>query len=296
MTDVFESLEWWTHEGGYRIVEQVPALNVGGLRLVNRDGHFQPEFVDPQKFQRPERLILPLRSDASRISYRPLSREFSGLFKIASTIDVTNDQSLLSFANKFGFLGIARSSVPRRIEAQIRTVVVPSETTTQERLIDWREQITAFQRVSRDVPAARRVKAERDLYDRLNSGLQVFAPQRVWWDARAGRHRLSPAPVSLLGVLWYQLALNLTDQASYGSCQVCGRPFQIGGGDMGKRSDSDFCSQACKSKDYRARKAKARRLVKRGAKLVAIASQLRTDVPTLQRWIDVATPPKPKGR
>jgi hypothetical protein len=296
MSDVFELFEWSRHEGGYQIVDKIPHPIVGGLRLTNRDDDIQPEFVEPRRFQRPERMIIPIHPRAKRIPYHPLSRQYSGLLKTAATIDLANESSVLAFTNAHGFLGVNFVSVPIRADVKTRTIFVPAEAPTEERLLDWIEQITAFQRASHDVDAAWGGKAERDVYDRLNTGLQVYAPERVWWDATTHENRWGPVPVSLLGVLWHQLAQSFTYQLSFRSCRVCRRQFQIGGRDTGKRSDSEFCSQACKSKDYRERKVQAQHLAAQGVSLSAIAEKLRTDVRTLRHWVGVTTKRRTKGR
>jgi hypothetical protein len=53
--------------------------------------------------------------------------------------------------------------------------------------------------------------------------------------------RLKISPPTLLGALWYQLALKLSD-ATLRACPLCNRVFEVGRG-TGLRADARFCCQ-----------------------------------------------------
>jgi transposase len=46
-----------------------------------------------------------------------------------------------------------------------------------------------------------------------------------------------------------------------------------------------FCQDACKSKDYRDRKAKAQEMAAEGMSAKATAEEIQTDVATVKKWI-----------
>ena len=54
---------------------------------------------------------------------------------------------------------------------------------------------------------------------------------------------------------------------------------------IGARADAQFCSDKCRSKDYRERKKRARQLADRGFKLSRIAKELRSNNATVRGWL-----------
>jgi hypothetical protein len=118
---------------------------------------------------------------------------------------------------------------------------------------------------------------------------RVVAPRIDWIPHPApGRFRFELAPDSLIGCLWLQVAQALSQQKQYRTCLApgCGRPIEVSRDPlMGARSDIQFCSDACKSRDYRYRKTEARRLAGEGKTLAQIAKALSRDVATIRRWV-----------
>ena len=76
-------------------------------------------------------------------------------------------------------------------------------------------------------------------------------------------YNLLYAPPSLHGVIWMQVAMAAAGKKHYPRCKQCDQPFEISKGQTGKRIDREFCSDRCKSADYRQRHALARKLAKR---------------------------------
>lgn len=97
-------------------------------------------------------------------------------------------------------------------------------------------------------------------------------------DGLAGR----VTPLSLLGSMWLQAAL--AGNKEYRSCPVCRTPIEISR-TGGARTDAVFCSNPCKSKDYRQRQATARSLHNDGVPLRQIAKQIDTNLATVKKWL-----------
>ena len=114
---------------------------------------------------------------------------------------------------------------------------------------------------------------------------ELVAPHLNWKPDRTGL-RLTYIPKNLLGAIWMQLALALGHDKRYPHCTYCKRPFEISlDKQTGQRADSIFCSDRCKSADYRARRRKAQELSAKSIPPSAIAKKLRTTVPTVKKWL-----------
>lgn len=107
------------------------------------------------------------------------------------------------------------------------------------------------------LPAAREWLAGR-----LTRCLQTYgvAPS-IEHDPATGRLHVVHVPRNLLAALWWQFAQVVTRLKDVRTCPVCGKGFEIPDhgnlGEVSSRNDRKFCSDKCKSKDYRDRKAAA---------------------------------------
>jgi hypothetical protein len=110
----------------------------------------------------------------------------------------------------------------------------------------------------------------------------LVAP-RVVFDGH--RFRETRAPLSLLGVVWTQLAMAVTEQKRYPPCKFCKRPFEISKAPTGKRKNREFCSDKCKSAEQRQRKAMAVELAARGKPLDQIIKRTHTKRDTVTKWL-----------
>lgn len=98
---------------------------------------------------------------------------------------------------------------------------------------------------------------------------------------------LRPHPVSLVGAMWLQLANAIAAEKSYRTCRMCGGWFEAGGVDDARKI---FCSEGCKSKDYRRRRDLVKRLAADGQTVEEIGEQLAasgtdTDAETIRKWV-----------
>jgi hypothetical protein len=87
----------------------------------------------------------------------------------------------------------------------------------------------------------------------------------------------------LLSALWLQFAFAVAGDKQYRRCEVCQRAFELAPGE--NRADRRFCSDKCRIRAYRQRKARAIEMRAAGAQLRKIARELDTDVATVCVWV-----------
>jgi hypothetical protein len=85
--------------------------------------------------------------------------------------------------------------------------------------------------------------------------------------------------------MWLQFAQEVTGEARHRPCKVCGKWLTISKDDYGFRSDREFCSHACRQKDYRAKIKEARRLRAKGRTVRQIAKRFNTTTETINNWL-----------
>ena len=69
----------------------------------------------------------------------------------------------------------------------------------------------------------------------------------------------------------------------YRRCKTCKTWFAVT--DDGRKADALYCRDACKSRDYRERKAQAQELAEQGKTPREIAEAVATDLATVKKWI-----------
>jgi hypothetical protein len=103
------------------------------------------------------------------------------------------------------------------------------------------------------------------------------------WDASCGRVVLQNTPLSLLGAIYLQFVLAINNVTSSRRCEACGRWFEVA--PDRSRSDRTTCSGTCRTRIYRDRQDRARRLFAKGKKPKQIAKELGSDENTIKKWI-----------
>jgi hypothetical protein len=103
------------------------------------------------------------------------------------------------------------------------------------------------------------------------------------WDARREQPVLSYWCPTLLAAVWTQFATVVSENLTFGSCRECGRWFEIAPNVA--RASRRFCSIACRSKAYRERQERARRMHAEGMAIPEIADALDSNMGAVRRWI-----------
>jgi len=122
------------------------------------------------------------------------------------------------------------------------------------------------------------------LLGRLNARLERRTPALFQWSPeRPGELHLVYIPGSLIEAMWLEFAFAVDESKDYRKCPQCGTWFEIAPDKA--RANRLFCSSACKSRNYRERKARAQELFAEGMDLRAIADELGTDERTVEGWL-----------
>ena len=107
----------------------------------------------------------------------------------------------------------------------------------------------------------RHAAAWRLLIELTNRNLRDFcSPYLQPRPRRSDSFSLKMQPRNLIGDCWWQIARLHTGEASYRPCKVCSRQIELSRDGEGFRVDREFCSPACKAKDYRAKIRRAKEL------------------------------------
>jgi hypothetical protein len=102
--------------------------------------------------------------------------------------------------------------------------------------------------------------------------------------------RFEVAPQNLLGALYLQLGQTIAGCREQRQCKECMKWFELVPQDKGRK---EFCSDACKAKEYRERKKRAGELKDEGKTPKEIAEATNTDLKTIKKWVSTK---KRKGK
>ncbi len=103
------------------------------------------------------------------------------------------------------------------------------------------------------------------------------------WDARRAQPAVSYVCPTLLSMVWLQFATVVNEGLVFNRCPECGTWFEVAPG--AARTSRQYCSTGCRSKAYRERQDRARRMHTEGMSFEAIAEALGSDAATVKRWI-----------
>lgn len=151
----------------------------------------------------------------------------------------------------------------------------------------WHEVTALTDRPPDDSPGIdRQTAAQRLLIELTNRNLRDFcAPVLLPRPRRSDAYSLKMQPDNLVGACWWQFARLLLGEASFRPCKVCKRPIELSRDGEGFRVDREFCSPACKAKDYRSRVRQAKELFAKGKSVSQIAKALGTEAETARKWL-----------
>jgi endogenous inhibitor of DNA gyrase (YacG/DUF329 family) len=119
----------------------------------------------------------------------------------------------------------------------------------------------------------------------INEKLEKNASPRLLFNPDLGTQVVNIVPHNLLGAMWLQLAEAIAGNKQHRPCKECGKWMEISTEEDGRSARRLFCSDACKSRDYRRRIERARQLKAEGKSLKVIANELESDVDTIKNWV-----------
>jgi transposase-like protein len=116
------------------------------------------------------------------------------------------------------------------------------------------------------------------------------SPQLLWNVRRSRPHSLALffVPLSLIGLMWLQLAQAVNGNQQYRQCLACKTWMLISREAAGNRSSRFSCSNACRMKVYYSRIIQARNLSRQGLSIRQIAGRLAADKQAVRRWIETS--------
>jgi hypothetical protein len=112
-------------------------------------------------------------------------------------------------------------------------------------------------------------------------GTEVAA--RLLLEMSQKRLRVEVVPTTFFAFLWLQFGRAIADDKEFVRCRTCQTWFERS--TETARTNRRFCSNACRTKNYRRRRAEARRLHVAGVPVRQIAKQLDADVAAVRTWI-----------
>ena len=189
----------------------------------------------------------------------PVSRQHAALFLTFAQIDYRDRDQILGFAATYGLLGL-------EWEAQINWA---------REIYQMAEAITLANRDDRSS------EDDKRLLWLINSHLLDVTGRFEF----ATKMRLTHRPRTLLSAMWMQFSLGLVGGHEYPKCKQCERIFEISVELTGYHSHRLFCSDACKTKNYRLRKRTAKKLWISKTPLRDIAKQTETKMATVRDWV-----------
>lgn len=123
----------------------------------------------------------------------------------------------------------------------------------------------------------------------INRSLKDNFETQILFDEATWRRQIVSYPNSLYACLWYQLAKACEGKdpskgkRPFKQCEECGANYAVSE-DAGTRSHRRFCSNKCRLRTHRTRKA-ALQLRAEGLGPAAIAKKLGTDTNKVREWI-----------
>jgi hypothetical protein len=124
----------------------------------------------------------------------------------------------------------------------------------------------------------------------VNSALWRRVQPQLVTDPGSGRVVMQFFPDDLLTALWFQFSQAIIGNKGYRVCRTCGHWFEVSAEDDARTARRVFCSDPCKSRDYRRRKDRAVELRAEGLRPEKIAERLKaegleTDAATVRKWV-----------
>jgi hypothetical protein len=227
-------------------------------------------------------VLCPVIKDATEVrKYHPMQRNHAALFREFGDLEHTSQASILAFAQKYGALGVQTQRQTIRVrgtDGELR-----DHHAYGEPYLRWALEICLMREGLRLAGRKRSLRMSQRLKWLFDRHLQ-HVQGRLGFD-QAGEPKLALEPLTLVSAMWLQLALAITGEKRFVACKFCRRMFEISTEQSGFRSHREFCSDSCKTKDYRKRKRSALRLFEGGKLPAEISEKTGTDATTVRTWL-----------
>ena len=106
----------------------------------------------------------------------------------------------------------------------------------------------------------------------INKHLEEKVTPRLLYNTDTGQQVLQVVPGTLLSATWLQFAQAIAGNREQHACKECGGWFEVSSRDDGRTARRLFCSDPCKSRDYRRSKKIAQHLKSAGKSVQAGAA------------------------
>ena len=230
-------------------------------------------------------LLCPVMKDASEARrYRPMARQHAALFREFSELDYTSQTAVMTFARAHGLLGVLSKHQSTKVtgaDGRMRFHHAYGES-----FLDWAFEIVLMReglQLSGQKHTFERLRRLKWLCDRNLQHVQA----RLAFDP-AGNPKMALQPLTLIAAMWLQFALAVTGDKQFVACKFCGRRFEHSTEQTGFRKHRQFCTDSCKTLDYRKRKRTAISLAASGRPSREISDKTGTDLKTVRAWLAAA--------
>jgi len=227
-------------------------------------------------------VLSPVFDDLGQLRhYKPMQREHSALFREFAELDYKNKDGLRAFATQYGLLGVPLESQSIRVPGPDGELF--DHHAHGEPYLRWAVEVCFMREGVRLADLGRSGERSRRLKWLFDRHLQHVQGRLTF--NQTGQPRLALEPLTLVAAMWLQLALAITGEKRFVACKFCRRMFEISTAQTGFRSHREFCSDSCKTMDYRKRKRTALALAAAGAPVAEIAEKSSTDGRTVRKWL-----------
>jgi hypothetical protein len=228
-------------------------------------------------------------------SYEPL-KEHSGLFRTFAATPATFE-GIQAFATKYGHLGEggygtwspSKGEQFQDDEDRAMYGQAKDHYSIPQPFKEWETAILRMRRALDLLDSVRNrrgvekdIREIQEIIDGQLSNLRVV-PRFEFKKSPSHEPALHLVPNTLGGAMWIQLAQAIAGDKKHRACESCGRWFELS--PETARTSKYYCTEACRSRAYRARKEYAHQLHSEGKTPIQIAEQLKSEVETIKKWL-----------
>lgn len=243
---------WRISERGYKTIRGITTLSGGELLTAQREATIISDG-------------LVHVSDLFERKYEPL-KQYTGLFREFAETEA-NEKGVTKFANEYGLLGLPMievQSISRRENKDMRLSGEPID--------DWFNAIQEMAEAVEIWESTRKTHAKKGgegqghniaahskdigaIVNIIEAHLSGHSIIVFDFEPHSDHAMVLIEPDNLLSAMWLQFAIAIEEGKQYRRCKYCRTWFGIHPGTS--RSDRQYCSDSCRYKAYRERKARA---------------------------------------